>query len=86
MNQEVYQTIKQLTDKYANDLTKQIDVRINEMQSDNNSHYLIYRVLGISNKEGKLIDLYQNKGRFLYKYAGAFLEDAAIRRCSNNMF
>ncbi len=56
------------------------------MQSDNNSHYLIYRVLGISNKEGKLIDLYQNKGRFLYKYAGAFLEDAAIRRCSNNMF
>lgn len=78
MNQEVYQTIKQLANKYANDLTKQIDVRINEMQSDDNSHYLIYRVLGISNKEGELIDLYQNKGRFLYKYAGAFLEDAAI--------
>lgn len=47
------------------------------MQSDDNSHYLIYRVLGVSNEEGNLIDLYQNKGRFLYKYAGSFLEEAA---------
>ena len=49
------------------------------MKSDNNSHYLMYRVLGISDdEEGKLIDLYQNKGRFLYMYAGEFLEEAAI--------
>ncbi|WP_199765413.1 ApaLI family restriction endonuclease [Helicobacter felis] len=34
--------------------------------------------MGISNKEGNLIDLYQNKGRFLYKHAGAFLEEAAF--------
>jgi hypothetical protein len=33
--------------------------------------------LGISPDEGKAIDIYQNKGRFLYKYAGAFLESAA---------
>lgn len=78
MNKEVYQKIKQLADKYSNDLTKQINIRIKEMKSDDNSHYLIYRVLGVSNKEGNLIDLYQNKGRFLYKYAGAFLENAAI--------
>ncbi|MCI8453653.1 MAG: ApaLI family restriction endonuclease, partial [Lachnospiraceae bacterium] len=38
---------------------------------------LIYRVLGVTNEDGNLIDLYQNKGRFLYKYAGAFLEEAA---------
>lgn len=39
----------------------------------------MYRVLGISDdEEGKLIDLYQNKGRFLYMYAGEFLEEAAI--------
>ena len=49
-----------------------------EMQEDDTSYYLIYRVLGISDKEGKIIDEYQNKGRFLYKYAGSFLEEAAI--------
>ncbi len=47
------------------------------MKADNNSHYLIYRVLGISNNEGSLIDEYQNTERFLYKYAGSFLEEAA---------
>ena len=48
------------------------------MLEDDKSHYLIYRVLGITDSEGDLIDIYQNKGRFLYKYAGAFLEDAAF--------
>jgi len=46
------------------------------MQEDDVSHYLIYRLLGISEQEGRLIDVYQNKGRFLYKYAGSFLEEA----------
>ena len=46
------------------------------MEADNNSHYLIYRVLGIATEEGKLIDEYQNMGRFLYKYAGSFLEES----------
>lgn len=41
-------------------------------------HSLIYRVLGISNNRGQLIDIYQNTGRFLYKYAGSFLEEATI--------
>lgn len=77
MNMEVYQTIKDLADKFALELQSQVDTRMEEMKSDDNSHYLIYRVLGVSDKEGNLIDLYQNKGRFLYKYAGTFLEDAA---------
>jgi hypothetical protein len=47
------------------------------MKDDDHSHYLIYRVLGISEDEGERIDVYQNKGRFVYKYAGAFLEDSA---------
>src|SRR5581483_9630325 len=38
---------------------------------------MLYQVLGISDAEGRLIDIYQNKGRFLYKYAGTFLERAA---------
>ena len=40
------------------------------------SHFLIYRVLGISAEEGHAIDGYQNKGRFLYNAAGRFLEEA----------
>lgn len=78
MNTEVYTKIKSLADKYANDLDKKIALRVEEMLSDDNSHYLIYRVLGITTQEGSMIDSYQNKGRFLYKYAGAFLEEAAI--------
>lgn len=49
-----------------------------EMKADDTSHYLLYRVLGVTGEEGNLIDIYQNKGRFLYKYAGAFLEEAAV--------
>lgn len=78
MDENVYELIKNLADEYANDLKKQVDNRIEEMKDDDNSHYLIYRVLGVSDEEGKLVDLYQNKGRFLYKYAGAFLEAATL--------
>jgi hypothetical protein len=60
-------------------------MRTEEMERDDKSHYLIYQVLGITNKEGQLIDLYQNKGRFLYQYAGSFLEEAA-RRCFQHKF
>ncbi|MEQ5753434.1 ApaLI family restriction endonuclease [Providencia rettgeri] len=69
--------IYELSDKYEFDLRGKIDLRKNEMKSDDKSHYLIYRVLGIKLEEGELIDEYQNTGRFLYKYAGAFLEEAA---------
>ena len=69
--------IRRIADKYADNLKARIDQRVEEMEADDNSHYLIYRVLGITNEEGKLIDVYQNKGRFLYKYAGSFLEEAA---------
>lgn len=48
------------------------------MEEDDYSHHILYQVLGVSPKEGHDIDVYQNKGRFLYKYAGAFLEDAAF--------
>ena len=77
MNVEVYNEIKALADKYSDDLKRQVDIRMEEMKHDDTSHYLLYRVLGVTDEEGNLIDLYQNKGRFLYKYAGAFLEEAA---------
>lgn len=65
-----------LADSYAERLKNAIDGRVAEMQADDVSHYLIYRVLGIGQAEGHLIDVYQNKGRFLYKYAGSFLEES----------
>lgn len=74
----IEEKLENLATKYATALKKQTDARVLEMKEDDNSHYLIYRVLGVTDAEGELIDVYQNKGRFLYKYAGSFLEDAAM--------
>ncbi len=68
--------IRRIADKYADNLKSRVEQRVKEMGADDNSHFLIYRVLGITDEEGKLIDVYQNKGRFLYKHAGSFLEEA----------
>lgn len=70
---------------YSADLRCKIAGRTEDMKIDDNSHYLVYRVLGITTVEGQLIDLYQNTGRFLYKYAGSFLEEAAAL-CFNYKF
>lgn len=75
---DIYERIASLAATYAKNLRQVMDARVIEMEADDNSHYLLYRVLGISTSEGKKIDEYQNKGRFLYKYAGSFLEEAAI--------
>lgn len=69
--------IRELADRYVAELKRSVDARVTEMEQDDRSHFLIYRVLGIAKNEGELIDLCQNKGRFLYKYAGSFLEEAA---------
>ena len=78
MSSVIREKLKKLAEEYSVILKKKIDDRLEEMKSDDNSHYLIYRVLGITDQEGELIDIYQNKGRFLYKYASSFLEEAAI--------
>lgn len=78
MENIVYEKIKALSDEYADELHIKIDERIHEMLHDDHSHFLIYRVLGIPAAEGNRIDMYQNKGRFLYKYAGSFLEEAVL--------
>jgi len=70
--------IRNLASEYSLQLQKQIDGRIVEMQLDNTSHWLIYRVLGISDIEAERIDRYQNIGRFVYRFAGGFIEKAAI--------
>lgn len=72
----VNQKIREIAAKYAGELQTRVENRVVEMESDDKSHCLIYRVLGISLEEGAAIDIYQNKGRFLYRYAGTFLEHA----------
>jgi ApaLI-like restriction endonuclease len=73
----LYQEIRTLSDDFEKRLKKQIDARVLEMADDDRSHHILYQVLGITAQEGHDIDIYQNKGRFLYKYAGSFLEAAA---------
>jgi hypothetical protein len=73
----IEETIRLLARKYADRLKKVINERLEEMKGDDRSHFLIYQVLGVEDQEGQLVDEYQNKGRFLYKYAGSFLEEAA---------
>ncbi|GAB6010699.1 ApaLI family restriction endonuclease [Viscerimonas tarda] len=83
--EELKQKISLLAEVYSANLKEKIDARKEEMKADDNSHYLIYRVFGITTHEGMLIDEYQNTGRFLYKYAGSFLEEAATL-CLNYKF
>jgi hypothetical protein len=77
--------IRALADEYARQLKEKIDERVSDMDADDKSHFLIYQVLGVSDEEGHLIDVYQNKGRFLYRYAGGFLENAA-KLCFRSAF
>lgn len=77
--------IRALANQYAERLKQRVALRSQEMEDDDTSHYLVYRALGISVEEGALIDLYQSKGRFLYNYAGRFLE-AATKLCFADRF
>lgn len=76
-SKNIEESIRLLARKYADRLKIAIAERLEEMKVDDKSHFLIYQVLGVSDLEGRLVDEYQNKGRFLYKYAGSFLEEAA---------
>lgn len=78
MHNDIVNKINELAFHYREELHKKIKERNEEIKNDNLDHTLIYKVLGISDEEGELIDKYQNKGRFLYNYAGNFLQDAAI--------
>lgn len=74
----IVESIRQLAESYAQRLAARIALRKEEMVADDTGHYLIYEVLGVSREEGAKIDDYQNRGRFLYRYAGGFLEESAV--------
>ena len=46
--EELIQSIKNLAEVYSANLKGKIEARTEEMKADDNSHYLIYRVLGIT--------------------------------------
>ncbi len=78
MNEEIIIEIRKIIERYKRELNSQIIERKEEMERDNNEHYLMYSLLGIDPGEDKKIDLYQNVGRFVFKYAGSMLEEIAI--------
>lgn len=59
-------------------LTDAIQHRTMQMLHDSQDHLLLYRALGVNAADGQQIDLYQNKGRFLYNHAGRLIEEAAM--------
>lgn len=74
----VKEQVISLIQSYTEVLQQKLEQRRIEMQADDTSHYLIYHLLGIAQEECYNIDYYQNAGRFLYRYAGEFLERATI--------
>jgi hypothetical protein len=75
---EVLKSILELAIDYRTRLEGKINERKEEMKADDLSHHDLYSVLGVTSEKGHQIDIYQNIGRFLYKYAGSFLEEAAV--------
>ena len=49
---KLIQNIKDLAKVYSTNLKEKIEARTEEMKADDNSHRLIYQVLGISLQEG----------------------------------
>lgn len=72
-----YSYINKIINLYRDTLHEVIYDRLKEMESDKNDHFIIYGVLGVPEDEHYKIDMYQNIGRFIFKYAGALIEDIA---------
>lgn len=70
--------LDEIIDRNRDNLQDAIDARQAEMAGNNLEHYMIYQLLGLSQDEGHNVDVYQNIGRFVYKYAGALIEEATI--------
>ena len=72
--------IPDIVEKYRSKVGESIGKRRIDLESDNTDHMFIYSLLGIPEEEHRLIDLYQNIGRIVYKHAGSVIEDS-VRDC-----
>ncbi len=45
---EIDEKIRQLANKYSENLATRVNERLAEMRADDRSHFLIYRVLGVT--------------------------------------
>ena len=70
--------LDEIIDRNRAFLHQRIEERRTEMAKNSLEHFRLYEVLGFSEEEGRKSDLYQNIGRFVYKYAGALLEEATV--------
>lgn len=68
--------LDEIVDRKRSVLHARIQERRGEMERNNLEHLRLYELLGFSAEEGRRVDLDQNVGRFLYKYAGSLLEEA----------
>lgn len=78
MTASLLSALNEIVERSRASLHKKIKERRVEMAKNNLEHFKLYELLGFSEKEGRKIDLYQNIGRFAYKYAGALLEEATV--------
>lgn len=78
MTDNLPSVLSKIIERNRSVLHSKIEERRAEMAKDDIEHYKLYEVLGLSQEEGRNIDLYQNIGRFVYKYAGALLEEATV--------
>lgn len=79
----IEQQIAEIATRLRESLALQVVARYHELKSDDVSHHDLYRMLGVPPEECERIDLYQNVGRFVYKYAGALLEETTQLLLSN---
>ncbi len=70
--------LDKIVERHRISLSKNIEKRRHEMELDNIEHLKLYELLGFSEEEGRKVDLYQNIGRFVYKYAGSLIEEATV--------
>ena len=78
MTVKLRSTLNEIIDRNRTSLHQRIQERRKEMAKNSVEHLRLYEVLGLSEEEGHKIDLYQNIGRFVYKYAGALIEEATL--------
>lgn len=77
--------IRKIAADYRQQLATNIKQRVVDMAAEDAAHQLVYDVLGVPAAEGRQIDLYQNKGRLLYRHAGSFIEHA-VKLCLQTAF